>query len=46
MTVDHTGGPLYLPFTLVNRVSDQRIELSVEAGALDTLTWGRPPNIG
>ena len=46
LTVDHTGGPLYLPFTLVNRVREQRIELAVDADALDTLTWGRPPAIG
>jgi hypothetical protein len=38
LAVDHTGGPLYLPFSMVNRVSNDRVELSVDAEALDTLT--------
>jgi hypothetical protein len=46
ITVDHTGGPLYLPFTLVNRVSEDRVELAADADALDTLTWGRRPDSG
>jgi hypothetical protein len=46
LAIDHPGGPLYLPFSMVNRVSEERVELSVDAEALDTLTWGRRPDLG
>ncbi len=45
LTIDHAGGPLYLPFSMVNRVNQDRVELIAAADGLDTLTWGRPPDI-
>jgi len=45
LAIDHPGGPLYLPFTLVNRVENDRVEIAADREALDTLTYGRRPDI-
>jgi hypothetical protein len=45
LAIDHPGGPLYIPFTMVNRVEQGRVQIAADREALDTLTYGRRPNI-